>query len=165
MSISSTVSSRSSVRRCTVCGSFLCKWQTHDVCVLHYTEKCVRGGTCDTCCRWSDTEWLRSDETRELRLQRIKDTAVKREKLKAAGKGKSVSSPKSVAQFIPSKSKSSKTPPVEGHSFFAEIDAMSKFKKERRAKGSRRKASHTAVSGDYLSLFWGSTFCCIAYYV
>lgn len=149
MSTSSSVSSDHSVRRCAACGSFLSKWQTHDVCVLHYGEDCGRGGTCTICCLWSDAEWCRSDSSRERRLQRIKEAAIKRDQAKAAKKGKvKAAKSKSVAH----KGKPSTTPSVDpvGHSFFLELDELAREKRARKSqKGVAKVKDSLSVLGDY----------------
>ncbi len=73
-------------RACKVCAAFLCKWQEHDVCVLHYPSICVRGGSCDICKGWSEEDWVRSDLQRDKRLTKMVNRNVGK-KAKASAKG------------------------------------------------------------------------------
>ncbi len=71
---------------CVVCSSFLCKWQEHDVCVLHYTSSCIRGGSCAICKDWSEETWLCSDTQRDKRLAKMANRSVGK-KAKGSVKG------------------------------------------------------------------------------
>ncbi len=73
-SICSTPSANSvTPRKCRSCNAFLCKWQDHDVCVLHYPSGCVRGGSCPFCSKWPEEKWALSDSTRVKRLAKQAD--------------------------------------------------------------------------------------------
>ena len=57
MALSQNSSSSTPAQRgkCSVCGVWLCQWQEHDVCVIHYGIECTKGGSCPVCCEWTDT--------------------------------------------------------------------------------------------------------------
>ncbi len=80
-SISSTASANSNPpRSCLMCRAFLCKWQDHDVCVLHYPSGCVRGGSCPICKDWPEDTWVMSDATRDRRLAKLAARVTKKPK-------------------------------------------------------------------------------------
>ncbi len=81
----SSVKSQAS-RLCSMCSSFLCKWQEHDEYVLHYSSGCIRGGSCPICKKWTEEMLLRSDAQRDKRLASMADRRVGK-KAKGSVKG------------------------------------------------------------------------------
>ncbi len=75
-----------SPRTCGICRAFLCKWQEHEVCVLHYTSACIRGGSCVVCRDWSEEMWIMSDAQRDKRLAKLeKNRSSKKAKVSVKG--------------------------------------------------------------------------------
>ncbi len=149
----SSVKSQAS-RLCSICSSFLCKWQEHDECVLHYSSGYIRGGSCLICKDWTKEMWLRSDAQRDKQLAKLVDRTVSK-KAKASAKEtpshsvkvtprKTVVSPKSLTKLSARK----KSQPAKRRVYQATLDKLRNIGKFSHCQNNENNGNYENIDND-----------------
>ena len=173
MALSQNSSSSTPAQRgkCSVCGVWLCQWQEHDVCVIHYGIECTKGGSCPVCCEWTDELWDLSNNQKVHRLELLEQTKQKKKFFQdikgttSKVKGPSSTKPK-VRPTPPSKTKTRPSKIIdsmEDNTFFQEVVRSENKSEQNKSKlkssvvSNPGKQSSCTVSADTKSLKMGQS--------
>ena len=171
LSQNSSSSTPTQRKKCSVCGVWLCQWQEHDVCVIHYGIECTKGGSCPVCCEWTDELWDLSNNQKVHRLELLEQTKQKKKFFQdikgttSKVKGPSSTKPK-VRPTPPSKTKTRPSKIIdsmEDNTFFQEVVRSENKSEQNKSKlkssvvSNPGKQSSCTVSADTKSLKMGQS--------